>query len=88
MRRLLCFMLVGCGLILASGCVQMTKDFQVVNRTVTKGLTEDRTMTESYTEHLHRLNSVVDHDARALVDDWDLFWQRDRVARLSRWQMP
>jgi hypothetical protein len=45
-------------------------------------------MTESYIEHLHRLTAVVDQDARALVDDWDTLWQRDRPTRLTRWHTP
>ena len=88
MRRVICLALVVCGLVLAPGCVQMTKDIQVANRTMTRGLTQDRTVTESYTEHLHRLNAIVDQDARALVEDWDLLWQRDRQSRLTRWHVP
>ena len=88
MRHLVCLALAACCLVVTSGCVQMTKDIQTVNRSVTRGLTQDRTMTESYTEHLHRLNAIIDQDARALVEDWDLFWQRDRQARLTRWHTP
>jgi len=87
MRRILCLVLVGFLAAAASGCTQFSKEMAVNNRTVVKGLTEDRTMTESYTEHLHRLNSVVDQDARALVDDWDLALQRDRPTRLTRWHV-
>ena len=85
MRRVLCVALIGCVAALVTGCVQATKEAQVVNRIGVKALTQDRSMTESYTEHLHRLNAVVDQDAAALVDDWDMFWQRDRIGRLSRW---
>ncbi len=88
MRRLVSLALGVLGLGLAGGCVQATKDVEVMHRSVTRGLTQDRTMTESYTEHLHRLNAVVDQDARAIVDDWDLFWQRERQTRLSRWHSP
>ena len=88
MRRLLCSLLLAGCLTISAGCVQMTKEALVVNRTVVRGLTEDGTMTESYTEHLHRLNAVVDTDARALVDDIDLFWQRNRETRLTRWATP
>ena len=88
MRRLVCLVLIVCGLGLASGCVQATKDIETINRSVTRGLTQDRSMTESYAEHLHRLNAIVDHDARGLVEDWDLLLQRHRRNRLSRWHMP
>jgi hypothetical protein len=88
MRHLVCLALIACCLVAASGCVQATKDIQVANRSVVRGLTQDRTMTESYTEHLHRINAVVDQDARALVDDWDMFWQRERQSRLTRWHTP
>ncbi|MHC4091772.1 MAG: hypothetical protein ACYSVY_16145 [Planctomycetota bacterium] len=88
MRRILCACLVGCVVLAASGCAQFSKDSIVANRTVVKGLAEDRSMTESYIEHLHRLTAVVDQDARALVDDWDTLWQRDRPTRLTRWHTP
>ncbi len=85
MRRLLCFSLTVALLAALSGCVQLSKESLVINRSATRGLTQDRTMTESYTEQMHRINSVIDHDAAALVEDIDLLWQRDRVARLTRW---
>lgn len=88
MRRILSFAMIAVIATLACGCVQMTKDMHNANQVVIKGLTEDRTVTESYTEHLHRINSVVNHDAKMLVDDWDLFLQRDRIGRLSRWHEP
>ncbi|MFQ5492287.1 MAG: hypothetical protein ACE5GE_16365 [Phycisphaerae bacterium] len=88
MHRFLCSLLLAGCLMISAGCVQLTKEMQVANRSVIRGVTEDRTMTESYTEHLHRLNAVVDLDARALVDDIDLFWQRDRETRLTRWATP
>ncbi len=88
MRRLIgSLLLAGC-LTVSAGCVQMTKEIQVANRTLVRGVAQDRTMTESYTEHLHRLNAVIDTDARALVDDIDLFWQRNRETRLTRWATP
>jgi hypothetical protein len=40
---------------------------------------------ESPDEHYHRVSSVVTHDARALVDDLDLFFMTDRTSRLTRW---
>lgn len=88
MRRLLCTLLLVGYLTVSAGCVQMTKETLVANRTLVRGLSEDRTMTESYTEHMHRLNAVVDMDSRGLIDDIDLFWQRDRGTRLSRWATP
>ncbi len=88
MRHLVCLALVAGCLVVASGCVTATKDIQMLNRSVTRGLTQDRTMTESYTEHMHRINAIVDHDSRCLVEDWDMLWQRDRQARLTRWHTP
>lgn len=85
MRRLVCVALAGFLLAAASGCTQLPKEAVVGNRIVVKGLTEDRSMTESYTEHLHRMIAVVDQDARGLVDDWDVLLLRDRPSRLTRW---
>ena len=43
------------------------------------------TMTQSSSERMHSLNGVVDLDTRALLDDIDEFWQRERGTRLTRW---
>ena len=85
MRRILCVVLVGSLAAAVCGCAQTTKEVVVANRVLVKGLSEDRSPTESYTEHLHRLTAIVDQDARALIDDWDLLLQRDRPTRLMRW---
>jgi len=73
---------------LLGGCAQASKEAVWHNRMLVKGLSEDRSMTESYAEHLHRMNATVDHDARALIDDLDLVLLRDRPTRLSRWHTP
>ena len=88
MCRVLCLALLGGVLLAVSGSAQLSKESLFANRAVTRGITQDRTVTESFTEHMHRLNAVVDQDAAALVEDLDLFWQRDRVSRLTRWHVP
>jgi hypothetical protein len=85
MRRLVCVALVGFLLAAASGCAQLSKEVVVGNQIVVKGLTEDRSMTESHTEHLHRMTAIVNQDARGLIDDWDVLLLRDRPGRLARW---
>jgi len=85
MRRVL-GVLLGVSVLLGSlGCAQFSKEAIYWNRTVTKGVSQDRSMTESYTEQMHRFYAVVDQDARAIVDDIDLVLQRDRPTRLTRW---
>ena len=59
MRRVVCLALVGSVLLLASGCAQFSKEVVHNNRILVKGLTEHRTVTETYTEHLHRLTRAV-----------------------------
>jgi hypothetical protein len=78
---------LGAGVVVigASGCVQLAREQVVAQRTVEKGLILDRTVTQSSEEHMHSLAGVVEHDARALVEDLDVFWQRDRPTRLTRW---
>lgn len=71
---------------LLAGCVQLTKEGVIAQRTVQRGLILDRTMTQSAEEQMHSMAAVVDQDAAALVEDWDAFWQRDRPTRLTRWQ--
>lgn len=85
MRRLLSLVL-GLSVILGSvGCVQMSKEAIVANHSTVKALTEGETITESYSEHVHRLTRVASQDAKALVEDVDMVMQRDRPTRLSRW---
>ena len=36
-------------------------------------------------EHRHALEEITKHDARALVEDLDLFFLTDRPTRLTRW---
>ena len=67
------------------GCAQTAKETSLVGRYFVRGATQSATMTQSSSEHMHSLNGVVDLDARALLDDLDMFWQRDRGMRLSRW---
>ncbi|MCP4251143.1 MAG: hypothetical protein GY778_29245 [bacterium] len=87
MRKLLALVLVGSFAALTTGCAQISKEAVYNNRRVVKGLSEDRTVTESFTEHLHRITAVVDQDAVSLVDDWDLLMVRDRPSRLTRWHV-
>ncbi len=87
MRKLLALVLVGSFAVLTTGCAQISKEMVHNNRILVKGLSEDRTVTESYTEHLHRMTAVVDQDAVGLVDDWDLLLVRDRPSRLTRWHV-
>ncbi len=85
MRRLLSLVL-GLSVILGSvGCVQMSKEAIVANHSTVKALTEGGTITESYSELVHRLTRVASQDAKALVEDVDMVMQRDRPTRLSRW---
>ena len=85
MRRLICLLLVGSLLAVVSGCAQSSKEVLVANEVVVSTVSESGTVTENYTEHLHRLTAMVDLDGKALMEDWDLLWQRDRAGRLSRW---
>ena len=85
MRRVLGLVLVASVLLGTIGCAQVSKEASFWNRIGVKSVTEDRTMTESYTEHMHRMTAVVDMDARAIVDDLDMVLQRDRPTRLTRW---
>ena len=85
MRRLACLLLVGSLLAVVSGCAQSSKEVLVANEVVVSTVSESGTVTENYTEHLHRLTAMVDLDGKALMEDWDLLWQRDRAGRLSRW---
>lgn len=85
MFRSVCLVLLGSVLLIATGCVQSTKEVLVANQMVIETVSESGTITENYTEHLHRLTASVDQDGRALMEDWDLLWQRDRPTRLSRW---
>ena len=75
------------GLVLwAAGCgPQTVKEGSLIARYFHRGATQSSTLTQSSAEHLHSLNSVVDLDAKALLEDLDTFWQRDRGTRLSRW---
>ena len=85
MRRSVCLLLVGSLLAVTSGCTQSSKEVLVANEIVVSTVSESGTVTENYTEHLHRLTAIVDLDGKALMEDWDLLWQRDRASRLSRW---
>ena len=71
--------------VLLAGCVQVTKEGMIAQRTVQRGLILDRTMTQSPEEQMHSMAAVVDQDAKGFVEDWDLFTQRDRPTRLTRW---
>lgn len=42
-------------------------------------------LADSSAEHRQRVQSVIDHDNRALADDLDLFFMTDRPSRLTRW---
>lgn len=44
------------------------------------------TLTQSPHEHYHTISRVSFIDARALVEDLDLFFMTDRPSRLNRWQ--
>ena len=85
MRRLLCLVLGASVLLGSLGCVQMSKEAIYWHHTGTKAVSEDRTMTESYTEQMHRFTAVVDQDARGIIDDLDVLALRDRPTRLTRW---
>ncbi len=43
------------------------------------------TLTQSPHEHYRRVSGMSAHDARALVEDLDLFFLTDRPTRLTRW---
>ena len=85
MRRIVCLVLFGSLLAVSSGCSQSTKEVLMANQVAISTVSESGTVTENYTEHMHRLTAVVDFDGRAIMEDWDLLWQRDRPTRLSRW---
>lgn len=85
MRPWVCLALLGSLLAVASGCAQSSKEVLVANQVAISTVSESGTVTENYTEHLHRLTAMVDLDGKALMEDWDMLWQRDRAGRLSRW---
>lgn len=85
MRRFGIVVLVAGSILWASGCSQTAKETSLVGRYFVRGATQSSTITQSSSEHLHSLNGVVDLDAKALLEDIDAFWQRDRGTRLSRW---
>lgn len=64
---------------------QLTKESMLINRYVQRGATQSSTLTQSSAEHLHSMNGMVDLESKALLEDLDTFWQRDRGMRLSRW---
>jgi hypothetical protein len=68
-----------------SGCAQSAKEANLIGRYFYLGATQSHSMTQSSSEHLHSMQSIVDLDAKALLDDIDVFWQRDRGTRLTRW---
>jgi len=81
-------LLLAVGLVMwGVGCnvPQLAKESSLITRYIQRGSTQSSTLTQSSGEHLHSLNGVVDIDSKALLDDIDLFWQRDRGMRLSRW---
>ena len=87
MRRSGVLLLTLGSLLWAAGCSgpQMAKEGSLVARYAHRGATQSSTLTQSSAEHLHSLSGVVDLDSKALLEDLDLFWQRDRGTRLSRW---
>lgn len=85
MRRCVCLALLGSLLAVAFGCAQSSKEVLVANQVAISTVSESGTVTENYTEHLHRLTAMVDLDGKALMEDWDMLWQRDRAGRLTRW---
>ena len=44
------------------------------------------TLGETPEEHHHRTRKVADRDAKALAEDFDIFFMTDRPSRLNRWQ--
>ncbi|HUU82419.1 MAG TPA: hypothetical protein VM243_02840 [Phycisphaerae bacterium] len=86
MRRLMCLVLLG-SVLTAIGCAQSTKEVLVGNQVAISAVSESGTMTENYTEHMHRVTAQIDREGRALMEDWDLLWQRERSNRLSRWHV-
>ena len=42
-------------------------------------------LADSSDVHRQRVQSIVDHDNRALADDLDQFYMTDRPSRLTRW---
>ena len=87
MRRSGVVLLAVGSLLWVAGCSgpQMAKEGSLIARYFHRGATQSSTLTQSSAEHLHSLNAVVDIDSKALLDDLDVFWQRDRGTRLSRW---
>ena len=86
MRRFVASLCLTCVVLASlSGCVGLTKEAVVAQHTGTRAVVLDRPFGQSSAEHLHSLQAVVDQDAKAIVEDWDLLWQRDRPTRLTRW---
>ena len=42
---------------------------------------------DTYAERERRYDHMIDHAAREMVDDWDLFWLADRPLYLSYWHL-
>jgi hypothetical protein len=86
MKRTAGAMALGCSVLaMVSGCAQLLKEGYIARRTAQRAAVLDSTMTQPLKEQLHSQAAVVDTDAKALVEDWDAFWQRDRPTRLTRW---
>ena len=44
-------------------------------------------LSQSGQDHYHAVSQVSAHDARALVDDFDLLFLSERPTRLTRWHV-
>jgi hypothetical protein len=84
-RSALVFLTLGL-VALMTGCPpQVHKEAALIGRYFHIGATQADTATQSSSEHMHSLNTVIDLDGELLLEDFDIFWQRDRGTRLTRW---
>lgn len=86
MQRSISLMLAVCvvGLVVV-GCASAQREFIWMNQRYAIGTTNTDTMTQTMPETIQSYNSIIDQDARALLDDIDMALLRQHPTRLTRW---
>ncbi len=44
-------------------------------------------LVDTYAEREHRYNTIIELNARQMVDDWDYFWFAERPSSLTYWYL-
>ncbi len=86
MQRSISMILAVCGLgLIVVGCASTQRESIYWNQQVIAGSTNTHTMTQTMSESVHGFQTIVDQDARALLDDIDMALLRTHPTRLTRW---